>query len=103
MPFNGTTWVNWTTSNATSGAGGIVNTVITNIPWAFTFILILFYVVMFIYMQDDPGRKKYLYITFVGVLAAGIMRLFKLVPVGTVLGAIGLFVLTAVFVIATSD
>jgi hypothetical protein len=97
------TFVNWTTPTSNVSAGSLVTTVSTNIPWFFTFALIIFYIVLFIYLQDEPGRKKYLYITFVGMIASVIMGLYNLVPTATILGSVGLFIITMLFVLATSD
>jgi F0F1-type ATP synthase membrane subunit a len=110
MPINNLSQAtNWTIANNTQGAGMIISTVNHNMPGAFTFFLILFYIVLYIYMQDEPGRKKYLYITFVGMIVAAILGLFKdsygqpLVPIATLLASVGMFIITMLFVIATSD
>lgn len=102
MPLNATGgFTNWTTQNATATAGGIVNTISTNIPWAFTFILFLFYIIMFIYLQDDPDKRKYIYITFVGMIASIIMELLHLVPTTVVMATTGFWILTMIFVLAS--
>ena len=104
MPISNGVFTNWTSINASnSTAGSMVTNIVQNIPWAFTWLLIVFYVVMYIYLADEAGRKKYVYITFMGLLAAIMMNLFSLVPSATTLGAAGFFIVTTIFVLATSD
>ena len=104
MPITNGIFSNWTGINASnSTAGSMVTNIVQNIPWAFTWLLVVFYIVIYIYMADEPGRKKYIYITFMGLLASIMMNLFSLVPATTTLGAAGLFIVTFIFVMATSD
>lgn len=106
MPFNATGgWVPWTIEpvNSTSGFTGIVSTVTVNIPWFFIFVLALVYVAMLMVTGNMPGRRRYVVITFMGMLSSMVFELFGLVPVAVTGATAGLWIICVFIVVAGGD
>lgn len=90
------------TVNALTGFQGITDTVNQNIPWLFTFWLITLYIVFMILYSQRPGRKKYVYITFIWVIAGMIFELFGLISPTVAAGCVAIFGFVLFFVVAGS-
>lgn len=105
MPYVDGHYVPWSTPaiNGTQGYTGIINTIIQNIPWFFTFILAIVYLVLLIVTLQQKGRKKYVFITFIGMLTSMIFELFGLVPITTTGATVGMWLITTLVVVAGNE
>lgn len=103
MPIaaNGT-WVNWTWNTTNMTLDKVVSTTTGNIPWLGIFFLALMYIILVIIFSQEPGRKKYVAITFVGMVISIVFGAFALIPAATIGATAFLFVLTFIIVYATS-
>ncbi len=105
MPFVNGSYVPWATPavNGSQGFTSIVSTITQNIPWFFIFILVIVYIVLLVISLGRPGRKKYIVITFLGMMTSLIFELFALVNVWVTGATVGLFLLTTFLVSAGSE
>jgi hypothetical protein len=102
MPIQNGIWYNWSfnTSNATLNT--VVSTVTSNIPWVGIFFLALIYIILIILFSGEPGRKKYVAITFIGMVVSIVFGLFGIVA-PAIPGICGfIFILTFIIIYATS-
>jgi uncharacterized Tic20 family protein len=102
VPYVNGSYVPWQTPvvNGSQGFTSIVNTITLNIPWFFIFILMVVYMMLLVISIGRPGRRKYIVITFIGMLTSMIFELFSLVSPWVTGATVGLFLLTSFLVSA---
>lgn len=108
MPITSGVWTNWTTPVAnTSNASQASNTLAiwlgstqANFSWFWSFILIMFYVALVILLSQEQGRKKFIAITFIGMIASFLMVSVSLISSGVVDASIGIWIITTILVLA---
>lgn len=104
MPIVNGTRVPWNVSitNASQGFTALTKMVSWNLPWFWSFIMIMFYISLYIIFRPIPGRKKFIFMTLIPMVIAWIGFIsYGLLPstIGDLTTAV--FLLTTFFVFLT--
>ena len=107
MPLTNGVYQPWSVSctlaNQTTqpGFSCILNTITTNIPWAFGLVLASVYVLFLMKYAGRPGKKKYVYISLVMMIVGFVFESFGLVSVYIAAAGLAMFALAIFFVRAS--
>lgn len=102
-PWNLTSISNSVSNSSVSLPGSITKAVTLNLPWFFPMLTLIFAIAIWVLFAGDPGKEKFVYITFLTMILSWLMKMFDLAGVIAPTLWTSMFVITTIWYLMTRD